>query len=432
MLQLATSLLDIDAADGGIVEPPVRVRIGPKSGAEALAKRPGSSASKGRPGSSASKGSPGSSAILSTPPPKPASKQVSALPPKTVAAAKRMLASRQLTTFRNHVSRAEKLMDALNTRDVADLFDRTDEVVRYVERPGGYTSSSRMSFYSSLSALLNPEKPIADMISGAVGASKTRAARSLYLTRNGYWSRKVSEKQLRLTKTSRPAPEGGSVAFRTILEAYRKARPSMSTDDRLLADMYLAAPDDPAGAVRRANYGCCWVLASEPDAEGLPQKTNYVVVPPEGRKPVTMVLNSYKTARSHGEYRTDLPPVLSRSVRASLEETPRPLLFYTSRSPGEYQCLNGNAFAKRVSSVMRSVTGRAVGINQLRRSYSSYLIEKGLSPEALERFAEGMNSSVSILKNVYKRRYLIDESKRSRKVSGARKRAKRAPNHREK
>jgi hypothetical protein len=64
---------------------------------------------------------------------------------------------------------------------------------------------------------------------------------------------------------------------------------------------------------------------------------------------------------------------------------------------------------------MRAVTGRPVGINQLRRSYSSYLIEKRLPPEDLERFADGMNSSVAILKNVYKRRFLIDESKRSRR-----------------
>jgi hypothetical protein len=388
-LQLASSLLDIDAADGGISEPPIRVRIGVGTKRRAAAARNGI-------------GSPGKAAK----------------PPKTIKTAKRLLASRQLTTFRNHVSRTEKLMDALGTRDVADLFERTDDVVKYVERPGGYTSSSRMSFYSSLSALLNPDKPIAKTISAAIGPSKTSAARSVYLSRNGYWSRKVSEKQLRLTKTSRPAAEGSSVAFQTILEAYRTARPSMPTGDRLLADMYLAAPDDPAGAVRRANYGCCWVFASEPDAEGLPKKTNFVVVPADKRKPVTMVLNSYKTARSHGEYRAALPPVLSRSVRASLEETPRPLLFFTSRSEGEYQCLNGNAFAKRVSSVMKAVTGRAVGINQLRRSYSSYLIEKRLPPETLERFADGMNSSVSVLKNVYKRRYLIDESKRSRKATG--------------
>ena len=388
-MQLASSLLDIDAADGGISEPPIRVRIGVGTKRRAAAARNGI-------------GSPGKAAK----------------PPKTIKTAKRLLASRQLTTFRNHVSRTEKLMDALGTRDVADLFERTDDVVKYVERPGGYTSSSRMSFYSSLSALLNPDKPIAKTISAAIGPSKTSAARSVYLSRNGYWSRKVSEKQLRLTKTSRPAAEGSSVAFQTILEAYRTARPSMPTGDRLLADMYLAAPDDPAGAVRRANYGCCWVFASEPDAEGLPKKTNFVVVPADKRKPVTMVLNSYKTARSHGEYRAALPPVLSRSVRASLEETPRPLLFFTSRSEGEYQCLNGNAFAKRVSSVMKAVTGRAVGINQLRRSYSSYLIEKRLPPETLERFADGMNSSVSVLKNVYKRRYLIDESKRSRKATG--------------
>lgn len=378
---MATSLLE----SGGTDEPPVRVRLRPGAG-DAVAKAPGNKTKR----------------------PAKITK-----PPTTINGAKRLLAARQLTTFRNHVSRAEKLMSALGTRDVADLFERTDDVVKYVERPGGYTSSSRMSFYSSLSALLNPEKPFAKVISEAVGESKAKSARSVYLTKNGYWSRKVSEKQLRLTKTSRP-PEGSIVAFKSVLDAYRKARPSMATSDRLLADMYLAAPDDPAGAVRRANYGCCWVFSTEPDAAELPKKTNFVVVPGDKRRPVTMVLNSYKTARSHGEYRVELPPVLSRSVRESLGETPRPLLFFTSRSLGEYQCVNGNAFAKRVSSVMKAVTGRALGINELRRSYSSYLIEKRLPPEALEKFADGMNSSVAVLKNVYKRRYLIDAAKRSR------------------
>jgi hypothetical protein len=212
----------------------------------------------------------------------------------------------------------------------------------------------------------------------------------------------VSEKQLRLTRATKTT--GGALPFATIVKQFRKKRASMAPEDKLLADMYLAAPDSPAGAVRRANYGCCWVFDQEPDAKKLPNKTNYVVLGP--RKRVSIVLNRFKTAKSHGEYRADLPPALAARVRKSLEDEPRPLLFYT-KADGEYLCLTPNAFAKRVCAVMKEITGQPLGVNQLRRSYSSYIIDKDLSEEDLNRFADGMNSSVGVMKNVYQRRSMM-------------------------
>jgi len=98
--------------------------------------------------------------------------------------------------------------------------------------------------------------------------------------------------------------------------------------------MYLAAPDEPQGAVRRANYGCCWVVESEPtEKSGENGMANYLVVPRDGRRPVTIVLNRYKTFASHGEYRAALPSRLGRIVRQSLEEAPRKLMF-NGRGPG--------------------------------------------------------------------------------------------------
>ncbi len=122
---------------------------------------------------------------------------------------------------------------------------------------------------------------------------------------------------------------------------------------------------------------------------------------------MTIVLNRYKTFVTHGEYRAALPSKLSRIVRQSLEEEPRELLFSGRGPGGGRRCLTPNAFAKRVTGVMKSITGQPLGVNQLRRSYSSYTIAKGLPEADLRRFAEGMNSSVAMMKKVYQRRSLM-------------------------
>lgn len=155
----------------------------------------------------------------------------------------------------------------------------------------------------------------------------------------------------------------------------------------LLADMYLAAPDLPAGAMRRSNYGCVWILHKEPDADTLDRGTNYMVVSPcrpgggdrgGSDGPVELCLNRFKTAGSHGECRPLLPPALAARVRASLREKPSPLLFY-AREEGGFRCVDAKAFAKRVAAVMHDITGAKMGINQLRRSYSSHISGKGLA-----------------------------------------------------
>jgi hypothetical protein len=56
---------------------------------------------------------------------------------------------------------------------------------------------------------------------------------------------------------------------------------------------------------------------------------------------------------------------------------------------------------------MRAITGQPLGVNQLRRSYSSYTIAKDLPEAELRLFAEGMNSSVAMMKKVYQRRSLM-------------------------
>ena len=55
---------------------------------------------------------------------------------------------------------------------------------------------------------------------------------------------------------------------------------------------------------------------------------------------------------------------------------------------------------------MKALTGAPLGVNQLRRSYSTYVIDKGLDDARLGEFAKGMNSSVGVMKKVYLRRSL--------------------------
>jgi hypothetical protein len=118
-------------------------------------------------------------------------------------------------------------------------------------------------------------------------------------------------------------------------------------------------------APKRADYGDLGVNRG---------RGNRVLLPRAGG--ATLVLNEFKTARSHGEFREQLPSALTATLRASLKAWPRSHVFVNSTgSP-----MSPSAFGKFVTATMLKHVGKPVGVTMLRHIYISDVAIRG-TPE---------------------------------------------------
>ena len=120
---------------------------------------------------------------------------------------------------------------------------------------------------------------------------------------------------------------------------------------------------------------------------------NYLLVDNKNR-PLTLVLNQYKTAKTYGEYRVDLPVKLQEILQtyftvANLE--PGHLVF-PSKKGTEY---TPGYFSQVVSKVFLRYTGKKLGSTALRISFASSVFEKQHSVEELKKIALGLGHSIS-------------------------------------
>lgn len=79
---------------------------------------------------------------------------------------------------------------------------------------------------------------------------------------------------------------------------------------------------------KRADYGKLRIVDNIDRVEA---NENYMVVPNDARRPVTLVLQTYKTSKAYGRYEESMPRSVGRAIRESLAVFPRTYLFENAK-----------------------------------------------------------------------------------------------------
>lgn len=283
-------------------------------------------------------------------------------------------------TSRNLWTCARRLMTVLGCDDVLELYSRHREVVAWIESAEAPpASASKMTFYSSLAALANPDRML------GIARHVPPSARLRYLKRASAMSRAVREEhaQNRLDPRERAA----ILPWPNIVSAYRRHRDALSDSQRVIAALYLAGGDNPAGAPRRLDYNAVRVFHRKPPPSVSPN-LNYIVV--HSPTEVDLVLQEFKTRKHYGPYNARLPAAVSRVIHESLRRRPRDWLLHDSAGLP----LTPSGFGRRLTGTLKRLTGRPIGASNLRKSFITWLYSReGVPRRRLEEYAKAMNHS---------------------------------------
>ena len=129
---------------------------------------------------------------------------------------------------------------------------------------------------------------------------------------------------------------------------------SYGSRNHLLLAMYCLAE-----APLRQDFAAVKVHRSVPEnaLEG-----NYIVLNKDDH---LLVLNDYKTSRSHGKLEQALPEKLVRVIDASLTRTPREYLFLSAKN----EPYSDASYTKMANRVLEQVFGKRVTVSMLRHSF---------------------------------------------------------------
>lgn len=139
---------------------------------------------------------------------------------------------------------------------------------------------------------------------------------------------------------------------------------------------------------KRADLGSIRIVGS---AKKLEDSENGMVVPTKGM--LQLILNSYKTAKSYGQFTEKMPDELSTIIRASLQAHPRAYLL----SGRNNKPLSNSSYGLRVKSVMKKFMGKDLGVNDLRHLWITQKIQLAkVTHEQRGAFAESMMQSPEV------------------------------------
>jgi hypothetical protein len=114
------------------------------------------------------------------------------------------------------------------------------------------------------------------------------------------------------------------------------------------------------------------------------------------KKGYRWILQKFKTVRTHGVYKVDLPPELNEIVKASLKKIPREYLLSNARDkskPMGYASL---------WKLLFSYLGKGQGVDCLRSAYASHHINDYTYNE-IEKMAHDMSTSAKMLMTSYRK-----------------------------
>ena len=275
---------------------------------------------------------------------------------------------------------AVRLLRVLRLVDVLDLYRKPREVVRWIDsgRDSPPAAASKMTFYAALAALANPAK------FPEIASRVPPASRAMFLGKASSLGKVVREEHA--TNELDARERAAILPWPDIVSAYKKIRGTLGDSQRVIAALYLAGGSDPGGAPRRLDYNAVRVyMGRAPD--DVPRNLNYVVV--RSADHVELVLQEFKTSKFYGPYRTRLPPAVAKVVHESVRRRPRKWLIHGA----DGKPLPPSGFGHQVSSTMKQLTGRAIGVSNLRKSYVTWLYSRRSVPRPLGAYAAAMNHS---------------------------------------
>lgn len=110
------------------------------------------------------------------------------------------------------------------------------------------------------------------------------------------------------------------------------------------------------------------------------------------RRPATLTLNSYKTAKIYQQVTEELPPLLVTEIRASLARNPREYLFVSTRDRLPYH--SEKAFSQWANSLLERTFGKKLNLTLLRHAAITALDFNKLTPLERQDIAHRMGHSV--------------------------------------
>lgn len=123
-------------------------------------------------------------------------------------------------------------------------------------------------------------------------------------------------------------------------------------------------------------------------------KGNFLVL--RTKQPSILVLNEYKTAKTRGHLKIDLPKELNDILLKSISIQPRDYLFVDSQgNPYEKE----DSYQKFVNRALQEIFQRPTTVNTFRHSFIIYERKLGLTPGEEEDTAEAMMHSVAQKQN---------------------------------
>lgn len=156
-------------------------------------------------------------------------------------------------TARNLWTCARRLMEVLGVDDVLQLYTRHREVEAWIDGDDAPpAAASKMTFYSGLAALANPDKM------RAVAAHVPASARERYLGRASALGKAVREEAAR--NLLDPRERVAIMPWPGIVSAYRRQAGRLNDSQAIIAALYLAGGDNPAGSPRRLDYNAVRVF----------------------------------------------------------------------------------------------------------------------------------------------------------------------------
>lgn len=188
----------------------------------------------------------------------------------------------------------------------------------------------------------------------------------------------LAERALSGQLTTRQAP--GWVPFDEIIRM-RDTLP-VGSRARLLLCMYTLIPS------LRNDFVNLKIYSSTPP-EGV--KGNYIILPVEGT--ASMTITEFKTSKTFGEIKQDLPAALVTEIRESLRRRPRDMLFVSPRTGLPYTA--ENSFSNWANAILKRTFGKPLTLTVIRHSYISSLDFNNMTPRERTNIAAKMGHSLA-------------------------------------
>ena len=266
----------------------------------------------------------------------------------------------------------KKHLDELQTEfdsSGMNFLKNTKDVIAYIEGLSKSYASKKL-YYAVLVSTLRDMKSKTKLL---------REAEDTYRAKMMEYNSKLAEQAQEQIMS--PREEKIWLNWEEILEAYKRLEAANLNSkniyrDYVILSLYILLPPT------RADWSPVRIVCPE----DLAPSGNQMVVADK----ITFVLSEYKTSKTHGVQRIELPTGLEAIIRHWLTLETSGWLFSNGDAPATESWLS-----HRVRAIFKRLTGKAVGINILRHSYISWVRQGEIPIIQQQAMAKAMCHSVS-------------------------------------